>query len=36
MKSVLKIVIGLVLFTELAVGFYRLIAARDASTQTEN
>jgi hypothetical protein len=35
MKSVLKIVIGLVLFTALAVGFYGLIGAREASAQAE-
>ena len=35
MKSVLKIAIGLVLFTGLAVGFYGLIGARGASAQTE-
>jgi hypothetical protein len=35
MKSVLKIAIGLVLFTGLAVGFCGLIGARGASAQTE-
>jgi Cytochrome c len=35
MKSVLKIVIGLVLFKALAVGFYGLIGAREASAQAE-
>lgn len=35
MKSVLKIVIGLILFTGMDVGFYRLIGAREASAQTE-
>jgi len=35
MKNVLKIMIGLVLFTGLAVGFYGLIGARRASAQTE-
>jgi len=35
MKSVLKIAIGLVLFTGLAVGFYGLIGARGASAQTQ-
>jgi hypothetical protein len=35
MKSILKIAIGLVLFTGLAVGFYGLIGARGASAQTE-
>ena len=34
MKNVLKITIGLVLFTGLAVGFYGLIGARGASAQT--
>jgi len=35
MKIVLKIAIGLVLFTGLAVGFYSLIGAGGASAQTE-
>src|SRR6202521_2295879 len=35
MKNVLKIAIGLVLFTGLAVGFYGLIGARGVSAQTE-
>jgi cytochrome c5 len=35
MKSILKIVIGLVLFTGLAVGFYGLIVGREASVQAQ-
>ena len=36
MKNVLKIAIGLVLFTGMAVGFYGLLGARRASAQAQD